>query len=231
MTGEPPNAAQDLRESLQPGPDCLALERFGEPLLPAEAAHVRSCPRCQTELALFTEFETAAASPDEGAAVAWITRELARRRDVEGPRSAAAGLSVWRRWLVRPAWAAVALVAAIAVVALWDTAPQVRPFGGGEVAYRTTELKVLAPVGDQKTVPSTFVWDDAPGVVQYNLDLVEVDGTLIWQTSVATTRVTLPSSVLERFVPGKTLRWKVTGRDVAGVVVAESGTQQFRILP
>src|SRR5215510_10719692 len=72
---------------------CLSLEelsRHAEGSTTGEAksrasAHLSSCTRCQTELAMLQEFERAAPSPDETADVSFIEAELKRRLATSRP--------------------------------------------------------------------------------------------------------------------------------------------------
>src|SRR5262249_12285756 len=73
--------------------ECLSLEelsRHAERSMAGEAssrasAHLSSCTRCQTELAMLQEFEGAAPSPDEAADVSFIDAELKRRSGASRP--------------------------------------------------------------------------------------------------------------------------------------------------
>jgi len=102
----------DLEHALQATPECVPVERLAEALSPREQQHVDSCARCQSELALWREFEESRPSEDEGAAVQWIVAELGRRR---GGEAVAAARSPFA-WLTPPLrrWAAAA--GAIAVI-------------------------------------------------------------------------------------------------------------------
>jgi hypothetical protein len=220
---------------LQPGADCLPLDRLGGPLSPPEAAHLESCARCRTELALFAEFQASGDSPGEGAAVQWIVRELERRGVTAGPASASTAPSAprgWWGWVSRPFLVPVAAALAVLVAyAAWDREPAVRDIQSPSPVYRTIELVAIDPVGEKASAPTTFVWDRVEGVVHYDLRLFEVDGTTLWQTSAVETHVSPPSTITRQFVPGKTLLWRVTARNAAGVAIAESSTQRFRISP
>jgi hypothetical protein len=227
------NPADLLKGALKPAPECLQPDRYGETLSASEQAHVGACMRCQTELKLFTEFQSSIPSHDEDAAVQWITRELRRRKGGAKPQSAtaAARRSWWSgvfTWRLMPAAAGLAIAVIVSYVA-WDREPSLRDPSGQTSVYRTTELKVVGPIGETKVAPSTLEWTSAAGIVQYDVILQEVDGAEVWRTSTPGTRVVLPKSVQNLLVPGKTLLWKVTGRDSAGVTIAESGTQQFRV--
>ena len=68
-----------LYGALQPTSDCIPIERFGEAWTAPERDHAKRCARCQTELALWQEFDTSTPSADDDASVQWIVAELGRR--------------------------------------------------------------------------------------------------------------------------------------------------------
>ena len=78
-----------------PAPEELVrVSRDGRQERAAPRAHVDGCVQCQTELAMFKEFQSAATDPDEAAAVSWITAELERRFDQMVIASSAAPVAV-----------------------------------------------------------------------------------------------------------------------------------------
>ena len=72
-----------MRAALARTPDCVPIERLGEALTEAEQLHVASCARCQTELALRSEFDRAVTTDDERLQVQWIAADLCRRHGAE----------------------------------------------------------------------------------------------------------------------------------------------------
>src|SRR5215470_6767765 len=102
----------DRFESLGPTPECPALDALTAVTLdPQVKRHLESCVHCQTELAMFQEFERAEPQPEEGADLGWVNAELSRRR-------AAAKISFTdrlRSWFTLPrlSMAAVALLVLI----------------------------------------------------------------------------------------------------------------------
>lgn len=213
---------------LQSTPDCLDIERLGEPLTEVEQAHLRSCSRCEAEMALWRSYDDSTPAANEGAAVQWVVSELRRRRmpdSVAPPR---------RRWLATLAWrpalalTAVALVAAAGLL-VWDPTPGIDPLPPGGQTYRTGTVSVIGPRGDLAQPPSELVWEVVEGAVRYEVRLLEIDHTPLWSTSADSTRVTLPRQVVTRIVPGKTLLWSVTAVDQTARSIAESGMQSFRV--
>ena len=76
-----------LKETLAPAADCATLEELAEladPSVPSPsrnrvAVHVAACQRCDAELALLKEFESASPRAEEEATVEWIVTRLRRR--------------------------------------------------------------------------------------------------------------------------------------------------------
>jgi hypothetical protein len=226
------SAGDLLKTALRPSPECLEPDRLGQPLTEREETHLEGCARCRTQLALFSEFADSTPSPDEGAAVQWVVQELRRRAgSTESSVPVGRARSFWTG-LFRHRLAIAAAIALIAGVVFLAPEPEpvVRDPAGRTGAYRAREFKVIGPVGQQKVPPSTFEWEQVPDVVEYDFTLLEVDGTPLWETSVTGTSVAPPRSAQARMVPGKTLRWKVRARNAAGVVVAETATQEFRVI-
>jgi hypothetical protein len=230
------SAGNLLKTALHPSPECLEPDRLRGARSASEEAHLATCPRCRTNLALMTEFMDSTPSAEEGAAVQWVVRELGRRREESKTSDEPAARRVFRPWwagLFRHRLAVVATALAVVAGAIYlvpNREPVVRDPAGRTGGYRTEAFKVIQPVGEKKVAPGTFEWEAVQDVVQYDVVLLEVDGTPLWATSVKGTSVAPPRSVLARMVPGKTLRWRVRGRNAAGVVVAETATAEFRVI-
>jgi hypothetical protein len=217
-----------VNRALQSTADCLPIERLAETWTAAEHEHVERCPRCQTELALWREFETSTTSADEREAVQQITAALRNR----AATAHAAPARAWR-WLNLPRIAAVA--ATVAVVALvgyglWDPEPKVGVIRHEtSPVYRTVHVQPVAPIGDVEAAPRMLQWTPVDGVAGYDVQLLEVDHSVVWRGKTFLSRIELPPDVSARFVPGKTLLWEVAAKNAAGEVVADSGIQQFRV--
>ena len=217
-----------LDRTLRPTSGCIPIERFGEAWTARENEHLTGCARCQTELALWQEFDTSTPSADEGGAVQWVVAELGRR-SAQAPRTIP-DRRWW--WLERPRFAAAAATIAVAALigyGLWDPEPPVRVRQDAPQVYRTVHVQAVSPMGDVAAAPRVLEWASLPGAVVYDVQMLEVDRTSLWRGTASATRIELPSGVIAKLVPGKTLLWEVTARNAAGAIVAESGTQRFRV--
>lgn len=220
----------DLERALRVTPECLPVERFAETLSAPEQEHVDSCARCQSELALWREFEQSQPAADEGAAVQWIVAELGRRRSGEAAVAPRAPFS----WLTPPIRRWAAAVGALAVVTtgaylMSDREPAVRDLTNPASSYRTNRLDVRGPVGDLASAPSALEWVAPRDAVGYDIEVFEVDRTPLWRTTSSISHVELPSSVVRQLLPGKAVLWEVRARNAANQIIAESGTQRFRV--
>ena len=224
-----------ISTDLQPTDECIAIDRFGTTLTDAEKAHVEICTRCEAELALWHEFTDSKPTADEGAAVQWIVAEL-RRRTAAGRAPAPARAGGWLsslrlRVVMGPAAAAAAAMLAVGVFGYlaWDPEPRIGPSALGEPVYRTVTVQVVAPTGDVHEAPAELAWVAVDGAARYEVQVLEIDRTVLWRTTSVSQRVLLPSSLVEQIVPGKTLLWEVTALDGSGTSIATSGPQRFRV--
>jgi len=231
MNSKPGDAArQALKGITQPARECVSVDRFAEGLTSVERDHVAGCARCQTEAALWNSLNDTAPRPDEGAAVPWIVQELKRRNHTPAAAADAAGIGPWRSWrLMSAIGAAIALVLTVGYVTR-DREPVLSGTGGAARNYRSGQLELRSPIGDQSAVPLQLEWMALPGAVGYDVSILEVDRTVLWSGSATGSRLALPSPVRARLVPGKTMLWEVTARDGSGKPVAVSGMQSFRVI-
>ena len=219
-----------MKRALSATGDCLPLERLSEALTTPERDHLAACARCQTELDLWRELEHAQPAPDEGAAVRWIVAELERRSKSPSRVPRWSSLS----WLSEAAtrWAAAcAMVAVVAIVGYlaWDREPALSPLTTGEQTYRSGQVQPLAPIGDVPTAPTVLEWVATDGALGYDVEVSEVDGTPLWRAAASTPRVDIPPSIVSQLKPGKTVQWRVRARGPSNTVIADSGTQRFRV--
>jgi hypothetical protein len=79
--------------------------------------------------------------------------------------------------------------------------------------------------------PSALTWVAVPAAERYDIEVLQVDRTLLWRTSSPVPHVALPASVVAQLTPGKTVIWEVNAVNASGTVIAVSGTQRFRVTP
>jgi len=230
------SAREQWHEALTPGPDCLPIERLDAALSAVEQAHVAGCARCQTELELFRAFEADAPVAGEGLAVPWIAAETRRRlapapvaRPVRTAPAAQPASTAWRL----PSWALMAASLAVIVggasllmrpsapVAAPDTAP----------VYRGAQIGLTVAAGDLDAAPAEVVWNAVDGAVNYELRLLEIDGTELWRVATSSPTVSVPADARAAFLPGRTLVWRVEARDAGGRTIVSSGDVRARVRP
>ena len=215
----------DWRDALAATPDCIAIERIGEPLTDAERAHVATCARCEAELALFHSFVDDNATAEELAAGSQIAAELHRRLDGAANVTAFAP----RQRPLRYGWAAAAAVVLAIGAGFWleTREPALSPADPAGI-YRTARLEAIAPAGDLAQAPAELRWKPVASATGYAVEILEVDRTLVWKAETDHDHIVLPAAVVARFAPGKTLLWDVQARRGSDVL-ASSGVQRFRV--
>jgi hypothetical protein len=213
-----------LRSALEPGADCLSVEDLGKyrdggldaAARAACAAHLEHCVTCQAELALLEAVTSAPVQYEPTEIVAPTPR----------------------RWFdIRPfplVAAAAAMVIGVAAGGVYlltmNQAPTLpgRVDTRGEVT-RSLAIAVRRPLGEVDEAPQRFEWHAVDGAARYQARLFAVDRTELWSVSTAAAEVDLPDRVRASFVPGRTFAWDVMAYDASGAVIAESGSQSFRI--
>jgi hypothetical protein len=220
--------------------DCLpleVLERMTEnnSIDTKAAAHLASCPHCQTELSMLRSFETSAPSADEGAAVAWIAAQL-ERRNATSAKPAVPRVPFWRTMFRVPYLAgAAALVVVVALgISMHNNSGShpVQIGGGGNYVsseFRTGAIHLLTPVGDISQAPSELRWDPYTGASNYSVELKDSIGVVITSTKTTQNFITLTPQMKANMLSGKPMKWKVTALDANGKEMANSSGGDFRI--
>ncbi len=238
-----------LQSALSPSPECLSAEVL-QTLLDsgkaessnAAALHLGGCPRCQAEVAMLRAFTADQPLENEGAAVAWISAQLERKLpEIKGGKQRVSANPKerpwWSRWWStsggRLAFAATALAAVAIAASVWMRPAEptiVADAGGHEVVMRSEEIAGLAPVGDVNAKPTQLHWNAVPQGVSYRVDVMEVDGSILWTGQITEIFVTLPQSLRAKMLKGKPMLWRVTAFDSGGKVSATSQLERFRVL-
>ena len=222
--------------------DCLpleVLERMTESSSadPKAAAHLASCPHCQTELSMLKSFEASVPSSDEGAAVAWIAARLGRNQNTQAVKPVVARVSFWRTMFRVPYLAgAAAMVVVLALgVSLHHAGNQEHPtkIGGvggyGDSGFRTGAIHLKSPVGNLDQAPVEFRWDALPGASSYSIELRDAIGTVLASKTTKQTVIVVTPEMKANMSSGKPLKWKITALDAAGNEIANSTGGDFKI--
>lgn len=221
----------NFRDALRHGEDCPATEvmleamEHGAGANQAIAAHVKQCPSCQTELALFRSFESGEVEAGERAAVDYIVRGL------RNPQSE----PWWRRLLALGtpvrlggfAVAAAALLLTFGLSTQWQSRRSFPPPGPETGALRSSAIVGISPQGEVAAFPSIIRWEPVPGASGYTVSLSEVDRNVIFHKNVTSPELEVPKSMLELMVPGRTVLLTIAATDASGSQIAQSG--QIRV--
>lgn len=211
----------DWQDELAPTSECIDILRFDAPLSADEQTHLESCPRCQSEIALFREFQSDVTTPEEASEVRAIAADVQQRLgNVEPFRPRRT-----RTWAV-----AAAALAAILGASTWMQMREPSIDVPAETAiYRSARLEGLQPAtGDVTEAPNELRWEPVPDATRYQVQLLEVDASPVWNASTRGTSIALPPAARAQFAPGKTLLWDV--RAFRGEeMLAASETQSVRV--
>lgn len=247
--------AQQWKAALAATAECLSIDELsrlaeGSPDGEAESrtsSHLSNCSRCQTELAMLQEFEHATPRPEEAAEVAFVTGELKRRFRSSRPVAEESGLTrpaprrtgrlvARKSFAIRSiSTAAMSLAAMLLLIAgaLYLRSGKepllVSDGSSGQTVLRSQAITLLEPKGDLEQTPAELRWQPVSGAARYSLKLMEVDRTVLWESSSEQSRLMLPQPVREKIVPGKTLLWEVTAIEAGGEPVATSPVERFRV--
>ena len=234
------NNAKLWREAVSATSDCpsiAVLEKVMEGASDAKAAaHVKECPHCQSEISMLRNFESAAPSTDEGAAVAWIAAQLKRNQQTRGGSQQHAAKSVlpWRNFFRLPYMAAAAalVLAAALGISLYVSENSRPTFNGnyGVSPMRSGSIRLTGPSGELAQAPSQFTWEAWSGASSYTVKItgMDMDHTLVWQGTSSQDSLVLSPEVKALIRPGKPLEVTVIALDSAGRMLA-SGKDHFRV--
>jgi hypothetical protein len=227
------DAQMNWKRELQRTAECPQVDRLPGILTLVESEHVAHCARCQAEMALWKEFRNGKTSLSEAAAVQWISSELRRRFSTGSVNAVPSNVvSMASRRKVLPPRALAAAAMLVVALGIGYMAQNREPSAGGAPNrsdfYRSSRIKVTTPSGDVTSSPARLEWTPVAGASSYDVSVLEVDRTILWQGNSLEPRVALPSTVTAQFVPGKTIFWEVTARR-GTAVLAQSGTERFRV--
>lgn len=224
------------RDAVSAGENCLSLadlERFLEGAASDEksAQHMAGCPHCQAELAMLRSFEASVQRNGDQAAVQGIADHLRRS---QGVHQTPAGVGFWRPILTVQHLAGVAALMLIGLgISLYVSNRQERPSlripSSESQAMRSGDIRLAGPSGDLDQLPLSFHWDAFPLAKNYSVEILEVDGTVLWRGETTENVLIANSEIRAKMRPAKTLLWKVTALDSSGRPIAVSSLGTFRV--
>lgn len=196
-----------------------------------DAQHLSGCARCQAELAMLKSFERALPAENDQAAVDWIVARLQREQGIR-----TASVPFWRGWLSIPRIATAAAVMTMIglSLSLYISSRQERPLLHGsfseKLKMRSGDIRLGDPSGDIDETPEAFRWEALPLAKSYSIQLLEVDGTMLWSGKSAENVMIANPELKMKMRPGKMLLWKVTALDASGNPIAISSAERFRVM-
>lgn len=238
------NNIKAWRDAVSTGQDCLSPEDL-HALLQKNGSeenrrHVTDCPHCQAELAMIASFESPESLGetvgDQRGDIAWIVSRLqAQPKTIAFPPQGRR--AAWRSFLRLPyiaATAAAALVMSLGISLYIFEHPQ-KPVLTADVSrsqpLRSLAVQLTAPSGSLEKPPESFQWERFSGARSYSVELLEVDGSVLWTGRSEQEILPISSDLKAKMRPGKPLSWKVTALDSSGKAIAGSNAEHFMVKP
>ena len=231
-----------LKSALAATPECLSTGQL-EGLLDGNAnnPHLAGCPRCQAELSLLKSFESQEPLAGEGAAVAWISSHMERQlphiktgraravraggNDATTQGNRFLGSGAWR-WLAPATILAAAIL--IAVLIRPEKEPDLRADAGGtNIAYRSSEVVLVSPIGDLQEIPKALTWHAFSDAANYRITVMEIDNSPLWSAETSAASIEIPLPLHAKMLPGKPILWQVAALDAQGRILGTSQVQRF----
>lgn len=228
------------QDAVSAGKDCLSPEDLDALLrkngTEENRRHVTDCPHCQAELAMIASFESPESLKDIDASrrgdLAWIVSQLqAQPKTMTFPPQGR--IAAWRSFLRLPYIAAAA--AAVLVICLGISLyifehPQ-KPVLTADVSrsqpLRSLAVHLTAPSGSLDQPPKSFQWEKFSGARSYSVELMEVDGSVLWTGRSEQEILPISSDLKAKMRPGKPFTWRVAALDASGKAIGESDTEHF----
>ena len=200
----------------------------------SSSRHLNACAHCQAELAMLRSFESSIPSEHEGAAAAWIAARL--QRQIKSAPAVSPARS--RPWLPFPRFSYLSGTAAVAatlalVFSLYISDRPPRPSVDVSLSstqtMRSGSVRLTSPAGDLDRPSENLRWEAYPGATTYLVEVMEVDGTVVWTRHSSETLLASSPELRLKIDSGKPLLWRVTALNDSGNAIASSDRARFRL--
>jgi hypothetical protein len=101
----------------------------------------------------------------------------------------------------------------------------------GPQTMRSAAVHLITPSGNLVRTPASFQWESFPGAMAYSVQLMEIDGSLLWSGRSNQNSLLVSPELKAVMRPGKPFLWKVAALDSSGQAIATSNQQRFVIQP
>lgn len=196
--------------------------------------HADHCPACAAERDLARMF---AAPPEEiESRREDVDFVVARLQGVGAKRKETAPPIPFRRpsrvqWAQRLAAMLLVVLGLGLLLRMRSDDPPPLPAPSAQTVQRGTALAVVAPQGELAEMPEELRWEAAEGARSYRVTLRSVDGSALWEQTVAASSVRLPEELLRGLHAGVSYTWTVEALDAQGGRLAVSQPVSFRVQP
>lgn len=225
----------------QGGPDCESVETLHEwvigALLPSRSSevelHVAGCPRCAAEVRLAGWYEETEESAELDVVAAALAGSDRISTGAASASTAVSPVATSPRWWARP-WGSAALAVAatlLVVVGLSLFRQQPPPVGelpAGDVV-RGAAPSIVEPRGALSRAPDSVRWQ-GDAAARYRVQLVAVDGTVLWSADFEGERAELPEELIATLAERVTYRLTVVPLTSGAIPAGVGDEVEFRIL-
>lgn len=128
----------------------------------------------------------------------------------------------------RPILAGALVFGAVAAIGFFVSRAPGLPDRVPVSVLRGTVAEPIYPVGTIPGLPEELRWRPVDKAVRYGLQLVRVDDSILWQTTVTGSRATLPPEIRTRLRPRVVYLWSLQAYDVQGRRLA--GAERIRFI-
>lgn len=220
--------------------DALAEEG---PLPPEVERHLATCPRCETEVAMYRDFERAEVETGKEEDLSWVMRRLEASSPVPGPpaaqvdqpESGSGPLGRLLGWLTGAGWrplapVGAALLAAALLLLVWK--PGLGEIGeiGDPLVTRSSGIQLTtAPLSNLSEPPQSLSWNAPKEAAKFVVHVYEVDRTELWRGESERSSIDLPESIRSQMSVGRRFFWQVEAYSAEGRPLGTSEMADFAI--
>ena len=232
-----------MKEVFQRGSNCPQVdELLSSPQKPDIREHLKACPACQTELALFGAFQEAALRPEEAADLDHVLSRLrnpasSADAQIPAPQSIWDRLHEWWSQTSRPVWlggAAVAAASLLVVVSLGTQMLMRNPStplpASDRNTWRGADLSFLTKLGDLEELPREIRWTPVPAAAAYAVSLTEIDGARVFYKKFTTPLLETEPDIGTLVRSGKVYLLTVVALSSDGRHLGEAGPARIRLV-
>jgi hypothetical protein len=190
-------------------------------------AHADRCPACAAERDLARLFDAAPAARD----LDFVVSRLEKSSPVRSRPSNVVPFPVRSRAFLQLAAAALLVLGVGLGYRAFQSPQPALPAPQVDGAMRGGEVQAVSPVGEVAEIPAELRWVPKDGAASYRVRITAVDGSVLWEGTVAAPPVRLPAEAAGKLHRAVLYTWTVEALDPSGARLASSEPARFRVKP